>query len=581
MEIRHLIEQCRQGDEEALGTLYTTYAKRMKGICQRYVSDPQAVDDVLHDAFVVIFTSFHKLRNEDKAEAWMTSIVRNVAVKYGKKLKSVKTLSQEDLTEEELAVVAETDSSEHQASFEELMQIVDQLPEGYGKVFRLSVFEGMSHKEIAELLGIEPHSSSSQLTRAKKMMRKMIKQLWLWLLIPLLIPTILIIIYNKQISKNQKSTEFAKKADITADIKKEVMTALSENTMSSTKATTPSEESSIAKLSRSHMQLSLADSLHSVIVSGSDTVASPDKMQQKNVSLISSNEPSESVSDTLFDLSLTFPKIKLPKHKSVFQKNKKSSRPNDWNLAFAYNGSIQNDKIRTNDYMYIPSFSNASTRSTKVYNWEEYMEYVIENAPAMDSVSAANMYRVALINSNNPKDPLTEKSKHERPLTLQLLFNREFTHKWSATTGLSLTRMKSTFESGNENTFIYRTQRIQYLGIPLKANFRIIENKRMSIYTSACTQLDFPICARLTTKYLYNYALEPLDVSPNITENIQVPIQLSFGVGIGIQYQVLPHINIFLEPSLNYYVPNGQEVQTYRTEHPFDLSIPIGIKISW
>ncbi len=410
----------------------------------------------------------------------------------------------------------------------------------------------------------------------------MIKQYWLWLLIPLLIPTVFIILHNRQFTKTKKSTEFAKKANNSTDIKKEVKTALSENTMTSRKPTTPpSEGSSFAKVSGNPVQISLADTLHSAIVSGSDTVAGPSKTQQKNLSLVSNNEPSALASDTLFAPYLTFPKIELPKHNSVFLRNKKNSRLNDWNIAFAYNGSIQNYKTQTNDYMYIPSFSNATTRSTKVYNWEEYMEYVIENAPAMDSVSAANMYRVALINSNNPKDPLTEKSKHERPLTLQILFNRKFTDKWSVTTGLSLTRMKSTFESGNEKTYIHRTQRIQYLGIPLKANFRLIENKRMSIYTSAGTQLDFPICARLTTKYLYNYALEPLDASPNITNNIRVPFQLSFGVGIGIQYQVLPHINFFLEPSLNYYIPNAKEVQTYRTEHPFDISIPIGIKISW
>ncbi|MDE6291483.1 MAG: hypothetical protein K2M16_08115 [Muribaculaceae bacterium] len=46
------------------------------------------MDDVLHDAFIVIFTSFDRLRNQEKAEAWMAGIVRNVALKYRRQIMS-------------------------------------------------------------------------------------------------------------------------------------------------------------------------------------------------------------------------------------------------------------------------------------------------------------------------------------------------------------------------------------------------------------------------------------------------------------------------------------------------------------
>jgi len=81
MEVTRLIERCRQGDADALGELYKAYAQRMRGVCRRYISDEQAVDDVLHDAFVIIFTSFDRLRDNRKAEAWMMAIARNVASK--------------------------------------------------------------------------------------------------------------------------------------------------------------------------------------------------------------------------------------------------------------------------------------------------------------------------------------------------------------------------------------------------------------------------------------------------------------------------------------------------------------------
>ena len=61
MEVTQLIERCRQGDADALGDLYKAYAPIMRGVCRRYVSDEQTISDVLHDSFLIIFTSFDKL----------------------------------------------------------------------------------------------------------------------------------------------------------------------------------------------------------------------------------------------------------------------------------------------------------------------------------------------------------------------------------------------------------------------------------------------------------------------------------------------------------------------------------------
>lgn len=52
-------------------------------------------------------------------------------------------------------------------SYKAILSMIESLPEGYGKVFKLAVLEGLSHKEISLLLNIAPHSSSSQLSRAK------------------------------------------------------------------------------------------------------------------------------------------------------------------------------------------------------------------------------------------------------------------------------------------------------------------------------------------------------------------------------------------------------------------------------
>ncbi|MBO7103156.1 MAG: RNA polymerase sigma factor, partial [Bacteroidaceae bacterium] len=93
MDVAQLIEQCKQGDEQALGKLYAAYAQQMRGVCRRYINDRQTVDDVLHDAFIIIFTSFDRLRDVRRAEPWMAAITRNVASKCKDHLEAFPTVS--------------------------------------------------------------------------------------------------------------------------------------------------------------------------------------------------------------------------------------------------------------------------------------------------------------------------------------------------------------------------------------------------------------------------------------------------------------------------------------------------------
>ena len=209
------------------------------------------------------------------------------------------------------------------------------------------------------------------------------------------------------------------------------------------------------------------------------------------------------------------------------------------------------------------------------------MDYAMANAPMMDSVSASNMTRVAIINSNNPLEPLVETKHHERPLTIWLSLSRQISNRWSLATGLNYSFMKSTFESGNENTSIHRTQRLKYIGIPLKFGYRLAGGNSWSLYTTGGMQLDIPVSARLSTRYIYSGPYSPLGDSPSNTTNIRAPWQWSVSMGIGAQYQIVPHLNLYLEPSMNYYIPASNAIETYRTENPLIFSLPLGIRISW
>ena len=558
MEVTRLIERCRQGDADALGELYKAYAQKMRGVCRRYMSDEQAISDVLHDAFVIIFTSFDKLRDNGKAEAWMMSITRNVASKYKDHLAKMTFVQ---LDEAEHLQMPESESELKGVPLEDVQQFVDRLPEGYGQVFRLSVFEGMSHKEIADMLGIEPHSSSSQLARAKKMLRKMMQQYWVAGLLLLLVPVTFFLLRKGDTAVKDEKPVVAKQKETPKESSKE-------------SPTDQPQEPVIVHLPVHRTTVIATDTLQSVIAQAVDSVTSD------TLSNIIAQELT--IPDTITtDTTKAIRKVEIPHYDITELRRDKSKHRNDWHLALAYTGNPQRDMSRTDNYMTMPTLSGSMTRSTKLYNWGDYMDYVMANAPMMDSVSASNMRHVAIINSNHPQDPLTETKRHERPLTLQLSLSRQLNSHWSLATGLSYTRMKSTFESGNENTIIHRTQRLHYLGIPLKLGYRIVGGNRWNLYTTGGVQLDIPVSARLTTQYIYGGSYAPIGNSPDIDATISAPWQWSVGVGIGAQYQIVPHLNVYLEPSLNYFIPTSTDVESYRTEHPFDLSLPFGLRFTW
>lgn len=170
-----LIEGCRAGKDSAREELYTLYSKQMLAVCYRYTGDVDAAHDVLHDGFIKIFTHF-TFRGECALSTWVTRVMVTQAIDY---LRKQQRFSQLVVNEEQLpdipdeAGIAETGG---RISEEMLMAFVAELPDGCRTVFNLYVFEEKSHKEIAEILHIKEHSSTSQLHRAKCLLIKRIKE---------------------------------------------------------------------------------------------------------------------------------------------------------------------------------------------------------------------------------------------------------------------------------------------------------------------------------------------------------------------------------------------------------------------
>lgn len=161
--------------QRAMSQFYQMYVEELSSVCYRYVPSGEDAKDVLQNSFVKIFTSLPTIeyRSEEALRGWMKRVVANEALTFLRKRK--KLLFVESHGEETLMDDGEPQTES--LSSEELHQLISELPDGYRTVVNLYVFEGYSHKQIAELLGITESTSGSQFYYAKRLLAKRIKEL--------------------------------------------------------------------------------------------------------------------------------------------------------------------------------------------------------------------------------------------------------------------------------------------------------------------------------------------------------------------------------------------------------------------
>ncbi len=172
--VRQLVERIRQKDQRAMAELYQQYVGELASVCYRYVPQENDAKDVLQNSFVKIFTSIgsFEYRGEASFRGWMKKLVANEALRY---LKNRKRLLFAEHEAARMKYENEEDLEPEQVSPDILHQLITELPDGYRMVLNLFVFEGYSHKQISEMLGISEATSASQLFYAKRLLAKKIK----------------------------------------------------------------------------------------------------------------------------------------------------------------------------------------------------------------------------------------------------------------------------------------------------------------------------------------------------------------------------------------------------------------------
>jgi RNA polymerase sigma-70 factor (ECF subfamily) len=507
-----LLKRCKRGDKEALGLLYTTYSRRMMRVICHYIPDLDAAQDILHDGFLIIFSRINQLQNAEKLEYWMGTIMKNLALQYLKEQDFIQLLTEEYDT-------PDISDSEEPITIEEMEIMINRLPVGYQKVFRLAVLENKTHKEIAKMLGISAQTSGSQLFHARIMLREMIAKYKIekGMVILAVIIIIMIFLHNQN---DQIVHTISEPTKLRAENNKDIENKVEQN------------EESIK-------QIALQSSMNTELLSG----ICVEKDDSLNLSTKAENLLAETKTDNVSDEDTV-------KHDICSNSNQIESsacahhsiglpitKRNNHNISLSVVGSVIGALNTENSYL----------------------------KPGDNPIWAGS------------NDKVIKESEHDVPITFALNCSKTLSNHWSIESGLQYTllRTKRTQTTiSDERSVSVNCQNIKahYLGVPLKLRLKILPFDKFSLSSSIGGMVEFPLRGKVN---------ERIDDGEMQEYNYALPMQWSVCGGIGIEYHFMPNIGFYAEPSINYYFKSRSSYPTIRQDKPFEFSLPVGLRFTW
>lgn len=228
-----------------------------------------------------------------------------------------------------------------------------------------------------------------------------------------------------------------------------------------------------------------------------------------------------------------------------------------WEVGLA----VGNAPVATNDQ--VGGYKNLSAKASSMTML----------TPAGGTIS--NAYSQLL--ARNIDDEVSSRTKHKMPITLGVSVRWHLNDRWSVESGLTYTKLSSEVWSGTERDFYASEQKLHYVGIPVKASYKLWENKLFAFYVSAGGAVEKSVSGKVNTTFTVNGIVKETQ-----TEDLDVKeLQWSVSSAVGAQVKLTRHLGLYIEPSLNYYFKDGSSVETIRKEHPLNFNLQTGLRLSY
>ncbi len=169
LDEQEIIRRCCKNDRKAQKLLFHKFSSLLLGVCKRYSTSREEAEDILQEGFLKIYLNIQDFTGKGSFINWMKRIMINTAITHYHR--NLKHQYHQDVTEIRETDVEGRDFGETEFTREELLHVIESLPDGYRMVFNLYAVEGYKHKEIAAMLEVDINTSKSQYSRAKALIR--------------------------------------------------------------------------------------------------------------------------------------------------------------------------------------------------------------------------------------------------------------------------------------------------------------------------------------------------------------------------------------------------------------------------
>jgi RNA polymerase sigma-70 factor (ECF subfamily) len=177
-EDANIIERAGKGDEDAFGSLVHTYHDRLMGLLMRTARDPLLAQELAQQTWIKVWKNLPRFKGRSSFFTWLYSIATRTALDHFRK---VKRRNETEYMDEIAASKSSGSRSQPDRTMmrselqQEFHQAMDRLPEKLRMVLILREVEGLSYKEISEVVKCREGTVMSRLYNARKQMQLLLK----------------------------------------------------------------------------------------------------------------------------------------------------------------------------------------------------------------------------------------------------------------------------------------------------------------------------------------------------------------------------------------------------------------------
>lgn len=166
-----------------------------------------------------------------------------------------------------------------------------------------------------------------------------------------------------------------------------------------------------------------------------------------------------------------------------------------------------------------------------------------------------------------PTSDLYEETKHHQPISVGMQVGFHLLPKLKLSTGLVYTKVCSDFISGVSDTRTVSTQDLHYIGIPLNLSYSVWEYKGLHTYVTAGGEGAVNIKNHTET-------------DGEVKESKRDKMQWSTNASVGIQYDFIPQLGVYVEPGMKYYFDNGSQIENIFKDKKLNFNIQFGLRFN-